>query len=128
MLAMTFSLICAYRRLLNARLVGSPKGVKFPRVAAAIGVGVLQIERRIALCRVMPNVVVRAADGDAIVPIVVGNVVPHIIAVSDEQQQAIAICVVAGIVVTESVVIGAIHRETVLVIKGGGVPLEIVFG
>lgn len=48
----------------------------------------------------------------------------HVVARSGEEQDAVSMEIVAGVIFTEAVVIGSVHGESMLVVEGGGVALE----
>ena len=81
-----------------------------PGVAVAIGIDVKKVSKAIPLCRVVKNVVVGCiagakdeAEHDS-AGVARGGVVPHIVACTDEHQDAEYR--VAGVVIAQSVVIG----------------------
>lgn len=116
---------------LNAGLVRASEDIVLPRVTVAIGIPVVQIEIRIVLCRVVFDGIVHSrARGyrNSGVTVSRSGIPVHVIARSREEQQAIPIEIVAGVIVAESVVIGAVHGKPMLVIEGRGVSLENVFG
>jgi hypothetical protein len=115
---------------LNAGLVRASENIVLPGVAVAIGVPVIQIEICIVLCRVVFDGIVRSRVRryrNSGVTVSRSGISVHVIARSREEQQAIR-PIVAGVIVAETVVIGAIHGEPVLVVEGRCVSLENILG